>query len=90
MNNNRIVAFIWGYYISKDTIHINYFVTHEAFRRFGIGKALLLKMIDNRAINYELLVDKTNQVAHDFYKKKGFSDCGDDKDKNIMRLIKRK
>ena len=90
MSNNKIVAFIWGYYISKDTIHINYFVTRVAFRGFGIGKALLSKMIDDQAINYELLVDKTNQVAHDFYKKIGFLDCGDYNDKIKMGLTERK
>ncbi len=90
MNNNKIVALIWGYFISKDTIHINYFVTHVAFRKFGIGKALLSKMIVDRAINYELLVDKTNQVAHDFYKKIGFLDCDNCKDKIRMKLTKRK
>ena len=90
MSNNKIVAFIWGYSITKDRIHINYFVTQVAFRGFGIGKALLSKMIDDRTINYELLVDKTNQVAYDFYEKIGFSDCGKCRDKIKMVLTKRK
>ena len=79
LNDNILLGFIWAYKINNNTIHINYFCVNSDNRNSGIG-TLLLKEIEKEAIKYskeinaiELLVNKTNKSAIEFYKKNGFS-----------------
>lgn len=79
---NKIVGFIWGYHISKDIIHINYFSVLNKYRNNGIGTKLIKKMIfDNKNSKIELLVNKDNTKAIKFYLKNGFVKENYSKDK---------
>lgn len=73
LENNVVNGFIWGYFINKNTIHVNYFVVLKQFRNRGIGRMLLKKLIysfENTKI--ELLVYKNNINSIRFYENFGF------------------
>lgn len=71
---DQIVGFVWGYEISNKTIHINYFCVVEQFRNKNIGSKLLETFTENfKGFKFELLVEKNNVKAINFYKKNGFS-----------------
>lgn len=84
---NKIVGFIWGYYISNKKIHINYFSVLGKYRNNGFGTKLIKKIIsDNKDSKLELLVKKDNAKAINFYTKNGFikEDYSEEKIKMIM------
>lgn len=84
---NKIVGFIWGYYISNKKIHINYFSVLGKYRNNGFGTKLIKKIIsDNKDSKLELLVKKDNAKAINFYTKNGFIKEGysEEKIKMIM------
>lgn len=84
---NKIVGFIWGYYISNKKIHINYFSVLGKYRNNGFGTKLIKKIIsDNKDSKIELLVKKDNAKAINFYTKNGFikEDYSKEKIKMIM------
>ena len=71
--DNHVVGFVWTYFIDNQTVHINYFVVLHEHRNCGIG-GLLIKHIMNDYNKYkiELLVDKSNTKAINFYLRNGF------------------
>lgn len=71
--NNKVIGFIWGYFINTNTVHINYFIVRKSFRNNGLGSVLLNNLITNLPNNnFELLVRKDNQKAISFYEKNKF------------------
>ena len=83
--NKKVVGFIWGYNISKDDIHVNYFVVKPNFQKKGIGSLLLKKMMNNNC-NIELLVRKNNVNAIKFYQNHNFILNNYDAEKYKMTL----
>lgn len=84
---NKIVGFIWGYYLSNNKIHINYFSVLGKYRNNGFGTKLIKKIIsDNKDSKLELLVNKDNSKAIKFYIKNGFTkeEYSEEKIKMIM------
>lgn len=91
-NENVLIGFIWGY-IKKENIeeaHVNYFFIKDNYRSQGIGKLLIKEMQEKLSCmnvkKIELLVDKTNEKAINFYAKQGFS--VKEKKENKIKLIK--
>ena len=71
--DNKLIGFIWGYEISEDFIHVNYFVVRDNYRNYGIGKKLLNRIVfEKENYNFELLVKKNNLKAIKFYENNGF------------------
>ena len=76
LEKESLVGFIWGYKKIEEPsiIHINYFFINENYRSNGIGSKLL-KELESKVKGckeLELLVNKNNTRALNFYKKNGF------------------
>ena len=76
IENNDLIGFIWGYRKKEENniFHINYFFVNEKYRSQGTG-SMLLKEFENKISKYkeiELLVNKNNVGALEFYKRNGF------------------
>jgi undecaprenyl phosphate N,N'-diacetylbacillosamine 1-phosphate transferase len=71
--DDNINGFVWAYEITKNTLHINYFVVNKDYRNKKIGTKLLNEIInESQGKNLELLVEKVNEKAIKFYEKNGF------------------
>lgn len=71
--HDNIIGFVWGYFIQKHLIHINYFVVLHEYRGKKNGYDLLSAMTNmNKSCNFELLVNIDNKKAIGFYEKFGF------------------
>ncbi len=76
LEKENLIGFIWGYKkIEEPSVtHINYFFINKNYRSNGIGSKLL-KELENKVKGckeLELLVNKNNIGALNFYKKNGF------------------
>ncbi len=76
LDKEDLLGFIWGYkkLEKNDTVHINYFFVNKNYRSRGIGSELLKSLIKNIEdnIELELLVNKKNLKAFQFYKRNEF------------------
>jgi ribosomal-protein-alanine N-acetyltransferase len=75
----RIAGYI-GMWVVFDEGHITNLATHPAFRRSGVGRALLTAMLQSgreRGVRYMTLeVRRSNLAAQQLYQKAGFAQMG--------------
>ncbi len=79
IENEKLLGFIWSYkreVNKEERYHVNYFFVNAQYRKQGIGKELMNRVIKNARENgakaVELIVLADNKGAVEFYKKQEF------------------